>query len=272
MTNIAFIGTGTMGLPMARNLAKAGFSLRAWNRTRERAEPLAQDGATIFDDPGEAASGATVLVTMLADASAVLDTAASALDALERDAIWLQMSTIGIEGTERCAALADRCGVHFVDAPVLGTRQPAEAGELVILASGPTESVAACEQIFDALGQRTIRLGEAGNGTRCKVVVNNWIVGLTSVLAETVSLAEQLEIDPRSFFEAIEGGALDVPYAHMKGERMIEREFCRSRLQAEARSQGRRAGARRGGAGGARNAGAQSGRRPLPPRRAPRPR
>jgi 3-hydroxyisobutyrate dehydrogenase len=225
MTNIAFLGTGTMGLPMARNLAKAGFSLRVWNRTDERARPLSEDGATIYGDPREAARGATVLITMLADASAVLDTAASALDALEGDAIWLQMSTIGLEGTERCASLADRCGAHLVDAPVLGTRLPAERGELVILASGPTESVAACEGIFDALGQRTLRLGEAGSGTRCKVVVNNWLVGLTSVLAETVSLAEELEIDPRSFFEAIEGGPLDLPYARMKGRRMIDRDF-----------------------------------------------
>jgi 3-hydroxyisobutyrate dehydrogenase len=225
MTNIAFLGTGTMGLPMARNLAKAGFSVRAWNRTHERAEPLAEVGATICSDPREAASGATVLVTMLSDASAVLDSAASALDALEADAIWLQMSSIGIEGTEMCAALAERRGAHLVDAPVLGTRPPAERGELVILASGPAESVAACEQIFGALGQRTLRLGEAGNGTRCKVVVNNWIVGLTSVLAETVSLAEELQIDPRSFFDAIDGGPLDLPYAHMKGGRMIDREF-----------------------------------------------
>jgi 3-hydroxyisobutyrate dehydrogenase len=225
MTNIAFLGTGTMGLPMARNLAKAGFALRVWNRTGERAQPLSKDGATIHGDPREAARGATVLITMLADAAAVLDAAASALDALEGDAIWLQMSTIGIEGTEMCAALADRCGADFVDAPVLGTRQPAERGELVILASGPSGSVAACEQIFDALGKRTLRLGAAGAGTRCKVVVNNWIVGLTSVLAETVSLAEQLELDPHTFFEAVEGGPLDLPYAHTKGGRMIDREF-----------------------------------------------
>jgi 3-hydroxyisobutyrate dehydrogenase len=225
MTNIAFLGTGTMGLPMARNLANAGFSLRAWNRTRERADALADDGATICDDPREAARGATVLVTMLADASAVLDTAAASLDALEADAIWLQMSTIGIEGTARCAELAERCGASFVDAPVLGTRTPAERGELVILASGPPASIAACERIFEALGQRTLRLGEAGAGTRCKVVVNSWIVGLTSVLAETVLLAEALEVDPRGFFASIEGGPLDLPYARTKGERMVGREF-----------------------------------------------
>lgn len=214
-----------MGLPMARNLARAGFAVRAWNRTIERAQPLAKDGVTICNDPREAASGATVLVTMLSDASAVLDAAASALGALDGERIWLQMSTIGVEGTEMCAALADRCGAQLVDSPVLGTRQPAERGELVILASGSPECVAACEQIFDALGKRILRLGEAGNGTKCKIVVNNWIVGLTSVLAESISLAEALEIDPQRFFDAVEGGPLDLPYAHLKGERMIERAF-----------------------------------------------
>lgn len=225
MTNIAFLGTGTMGLPMACNLARAGFSVRAWNRTRERAEPLAEEGVTICSEPREAASGATVLVTMLSDASAVLDSAGPALDALEGDAIWLQMSTIGIEGTEMCGALAERRGAHLVDAPVLGTRQPAAQGELVILASGQSECISACEGIFDALATRTLRLGELGNGTRCKIAINNWIVGVTSVLAETISLAEALEIDPHRFFDAIEGGALDLPYARIKGERIIDRNF-----------------------------------------------
>ncbi len=214
-----------MGEPMARNLARAGFSVRAWNRTRERAEPLAQEGVTICSEPRDAADGATVLITMLSDASAVLDTAGAALDALERDAIWLQMSTIGIEGTEMCAARAERCGTHFVDAPVLGTRQPAENGELVILASGEAECLAACERIFAALGQRTLRLGEAGNGTKCKIAVNNWIVSVTSALAETISLTEALEIEPHHFFDAIEGGPLDLPYARAKGARMIDRDF-----------------------------------------------
>jgi 3-hydroxyisobutyrate dehydrogenase len=155
----------------------------------------------------------------------VLDTAGAALDALERDAIWLQMSTIGIEGTEMCAARAERCGAHFVDAPVLGTRQPAENGELVILGSGEPECVAACEQIFAAVGKKTLRLGEAGNGTKCKIAVNNWIVSVTSALAETVALTEALEIEPHLFFDAIEGGPLDLPYARMKGARMIDRDF-----------------------------------------------
>src|SRR5205085_4289706 len=97
---VAFLGTGTMGLPMARNLASAGFELRAWNRTRERAAALADEAGAVVGDPREAAHGAQILVTMLSDATAVLDTAAAALDALPEGGIWIQMSTIGLEGTE----------------------------------------------------------------------------------------------------------------------------------------------------------------------------
>lgn len=224
-TKIAFLGTGTMGLPMARNLARAGFELRAWNRSIGRARPLAEDGAEILEAPREAAEGVDLMITMLSDADAVVEVAEQALPALEEDALWLQMSTVGIAGAERCAELAERAGVALVDTPVLGTREPAEQGKLVILASGPARAKPICEPIFEALGSRAQWLGDAGAGTRCKVMINSWIVGVVGVLAETISLAESLEVDPRRFFEAVEGGALDLPYAHLKGAAMIERSF-----------------------------------------------
>jgi 3-hydroxyisobutyrate dehydrogenase len=214
-----------MGLPMARNLASAGFELRAWNRSRDRAAALADEGAAVADDPREAARGAQTLVTMLSDATAVLDTAAAALDALPEGAIWIQMSTIGLEGTEHCAQLAARADTTFVDAPVLGTREPAQQGKLVVLASGPDAARERCQPVFDAVGQRTLWLGPAGSGTRCKVVVNSWIVGVVGALAETITLAQVLDVGPERFFEAIEGGALDLPYARLKGALMIERKF-----------------------------------------------
>jgi 3-hydroxyisobutyrate dehydrogenase len=224
-TEIAFLGTGTMGLPMARNLAAAGFSVHAWNRSPERARPLAEHGVQVFDDPRAAAERCDLLVTMLSDCAAVLDAAGQALGGLPENAIWVQMSTIGIEGIEACAELADRAAVRLVDAPVLGTRQPAERGELVILASGPPEAEAECQPIFDAVGSRTMWLGEAGAGTRLKIVVNGWVVGVVAVLAETISLAEASGVDPQRFFDAIEGGPLDLPYARVKGRMMIERAF-----------------------------------------------
>jgi 3-hydroxyisobutyrate dehydrogenase len=225
MATIAFLGTGTMGLPMARNVSETGLSVRAWNRSRERAEPLVEHGAEVVDSPAEAAEGAETLVTMLSDADAVLDSAADALGSLRSDAVWVQMSTIGIDGFERCAELAKSRGVTLVDAPVLGTRKPAQNGELVILSSGPDEAIERAKPVFEAVGSRTLELGEAGAGTRCKLVVNSWLLGLTAVLAESISVAEVLEIDPQHLFDAIDGGPLDVPYARLKGKAMMSRSF-----------------------------------------------
>ncbi len=225
MTTLAFLGTGTMGLPMARNLVRAGLEIRAWNRTPERARPLEEDGATVAAEPREAAADSELLVTMLSDAVAVLDSAGAALSVLAPGATWVQMSTIGIEGTEMCQRAAGEAGVEFVDAPVLGTREPAEKGQLVVLASGPETVRSRVEPLFDTLGKRTLWLGEAGRGTRAKVVVNNWIVGVVGVLAETINLAEALEVDPQVFFQALEGGTLDLPYARMKGAAMIDKQF-----------------------------------------------
>jgi 3-hydroxyisobutyrate dehydrogenase len=222
---VAFLGTGTMGLPMARNLAQNGFAVRAWNRSPERAEPLREHGAEVFEDPREAAEGADIVVTMLSDAEAVLDTASRALEDHSNGALWIQMSTIGTEGTERCRALAEQAGATFVDAPVMGTREPAEKGALVVLASSPDDVRERCDPLFKVVGARTLWLGPAGAGTRLKIVVNSWIVGVVGVLAETISLAEVLDIDPQQFFNAVEGGPLDLPYAKLKGRAMIERRF-----------------------------------------------
>lgn len=214
-----------MGFPMARNLARAGFTVQAWNRSRERAEPLAEGGAKICDEPSEAAAGADVVVTMLSDSATVLDTASRALEDSAERPVWAQMSTVGMEGTELCRQLAERLGVPFVDAPVLGTREPAEEAKLVILASGPDEALKGCRPMFDALGQRTLDLGEAGSATRAKLVVNSWVLGVTGLAAETLALAEALGVEPQTFFDAVEGGTLDLPYARLKGKLMIERSF-----------------------------------------------
>ena len=225
MTTIAFLGCGTMGLPMAGHLTSSGFEVRAWNRTIDRARPLEADGATVCPQPGDAACGADIVVTMLTDAAAVLDAATPALNAAPPNALWLQMSTIGLEGTSRCIELADRVGARLIDAPVLGTRQPAEQAQLVILASGAADARELAQPVFDAVGKRTLWLGEAGAGSRCKVVVNSWIVGLVNVLAETIALAGALDVDPQAFFDAIDGGSLDLPYARTKGAAMMARSF-----------------------------------------------
>ena len=223
--DIAVLGTGIMGAPMARNLRAAGHDVRAWSRSREKAEPLAEDGITVAESAAEAAAGADVVVTMLADASAVR---AVLVDegALDQTRLLCQMSTIGIAGTEDVAHECATRDVPFVDAPVLGTKQPAEQGQLTVLASGPEDALERCDPVFDAVGAKTLRLGEAGAGTRLKLVVNHWLLALVDALAETIDLAECIDVDPERFLEAISGGAIGPPYADLKGKAMIERSFA----------------------------------------------
>jgi 3-hydroxyisobutyrate dehydrogenase len=245
METVAVLGAGgIMGFAMARNIARAGIEVRAWNRHRDTAEPLAEYGARIADTPAEAAEGAGIVLTVLADADAVVaamegDNGALPVmaDSHQPDPpIWLQMSTIGEEATEWCAGLAGRYGVEYVDAPVLGTRQPAEQGQLVVLESGPPEARPRVQPVFDAIGHRTIRVGEAGAGTRLKLVANSWVLAVVEAGAETIALAEGLGIDPSLFFRAIEGGPLDLPYLRTKARAMIERDFAPSfRLRLAAK-------------------------------------
>src|SRR5919206_3696887 len=223
---VAVLGTGIMGAAMARNLLTAGMEVRAWNRTREKAEPLTRDGAAVAASPAEATEGAGFMLTMLSDTAAVEDAVGEgALSALGEGGVWIQTSTLGIKGSTRLAEIASQHGVAFVDAPVLGTGQPAEQGQLIVLASGPEEVQERCQPVFDAIGSQTYWLGPAGAGSRLKLVTNNWIVGILGALAETIAFARALDVDPAQFLEVIEGGPLGLPYAQMKGQMMIEEEF-----------------------------------------------
>jgi 3-hydroxyisobutyrate dehydrogenase len=216
-----------MGAPMIRNLLSAGLSVRVWNRTREKAEALAKDGAEVAATPAEAASGADAVVTMLADGSAVeeaMNGGDGAFGALG-GAPWIQMSTIGLAATERLKATAGEREALFVDAPVLGTREPAEQAQLVVLASGPDQARERCAPVFDAVGRKTMWVGEAGAGSRLKLVLNMWILSVVEGLGETIGLARALGVDPEGFFEAVEGGPLAMGYADVKGRAMIADEF-----------------------------------------------
>jgi 3-hydroxyisobutyrate dehydrogenase len=204
---------------MARNLAKAGYNVRVWNRTRSRAEPLAAHGIYVADDPADAVRGADAVLTMLFDGQQVLDVMKAATPGLRAGVVWIQSSTVGPEGLSPLVDLAREQGLHFFDAPVLGTRQPAENGELTILAAGPGAARPMAEQIFGVIGRKTIWLGDdsaAGPASRLKLVANNWVLVVSNGTAETLALAKGLGVDPQYFLEAIEGGALDLPYLRLK--------------------------------------------------------
>jgi 3-hydroxyisobutyrate dehydrogenase len=226
---IAMLGTGTMGAPMARNLAQAGFGLRVWNRTLAKAAMLTADGAQCAYTPAEAAAGANVLITMLSDGAAVEHVTAGptgALSALPPAAVWIQMSTVGVEWSDRLGALAARHGVAFVDAPVSGSTEPAARGELEILASGAETVRPTVEPIFDVLGNRTVWLPRAGDGSRLKLALNNWLAVLVEGMAETLTLVDALGVDPHVLLASIAGRPLASQYALAKGAAMLSGDLA----------------------------------------------
>jgi 3-hydroxyisobutyrate dehydrogenase len=222
---VALLGLGTMGAGMARNIAAAGLPLRVWNRTPDKAEPLA-DVATVASSAAEAMAGADVVVTMLFDGDSVAETMESVRGSLRPGTVWVQSTTVGVDAAERLGRLAADLGVEYVDAPVLGTKKPAEDGALVVLASGPERVRDTVSPVFDAIGSRTVWVGEAGAGSRLKLAANAWVFTVVEGIAESLALTRDLGLDPGLFLEAVRGGAMDAPYVQVKGAAMLDDEVA----------------------------------------------
>jgi 3-hydroxyisobutyrate dehydrogenase len=222
---VCVLGTGTMGAGMARNLAGAGLETRAWNRTVARAAPLSDAGIVVHTDLPDAVRDADVIVTMLWDAATVEEVLRGAETAWASDAVLLQTSTVGVEGAERLAGVAAELGLRYVDAPVQGTRQPAEQGTLVVLASGPEDTRELLAPVLGAIGSDVLWLGDAGAGSRLKLATNAFVVNVTAALAESMQIAAGLGIDPAAFLDAIAGGSLQSPYVAKKGRAMVTGDF-----------------------------------------------
>jgi len=226
---VAVLGIGAMGHGMAASAVRAGIPTIVWNRGPEAARDLAELGAEVAGTAADAARRAAIVVTMVTDADAVLSIAADQgmLAALARGAIWAQMSTIGVAGIDRVAAMAgaQRPDVTLLDAPVSGSKDPAEHGQLTIFASGPAEARPRIAPFFDAVGQRTIWVGEAGAGTRLKLVNNTWLAFATEAVATSVALARRLGLDTETVLDALGGGPVVSPWQAAKLRRIAGGEF-----------------------------------------------
>ena len=223
---VAQLGTGIMGAGMARSMLRAGLPVRVWNRTRARAKALEADGAVIASTPADAAREADVLVTMLPDAATVEDVMRQAEPGLRAGQAWAQTSTVGVPGVKQLGRLATGHGLVFVDAPVLGTRQPAERGALTVFAAGPDRAREWVQPVFDAIGDKTVWLGPAaGAASRLKLVVNNWVLAVTDATGETLALARALGVDPDLFVQAVSGGPLDCLYMQTKAAAIMKGDF-----------------------------------------------
>lgn len=225
-TTVAVLGTGTMGAGMARNLAAAGLPTRVWNRSSDRARPLAEAGASVCDTVAEAVADADVVLTMLWDADSVIDTLRQGAGSFTRGAVLVQASTVGLAGSARIDAVAAELGLVHIDAPVLGTKQPAETGNLVVLASGERSAEAAVTPVFEAVGARSIWVGDAaGEASRLKLVVNAFVLSLTASVAQSIGLARAFGLDPVTFIDAVSGGPMDNGYLQGKGAAMLAGVF-----------------------------------------------
>ena len=227
---VAVIGAGIMGSAMARNLVAAGLTTRVWDRSPSATGSLADAGAVVAASAREAVRDAGVVITMLPTAdvveSVIFD--GGVAEAFADGSVWAQMGTIGVEATRRIGdrLAAQRPGVMFVDAPVSGSKGPAEQGQLLILASGPAAAADAVRPVFDVIGRKTVWLGEAGRGSQVKLVVNAYLSILIEGVAETMELADRLGIDHEQLAEVIEGGPLDAPLAGAKLHKMDRQDYA----------------------------------------------
>jgi 3-hydroxyisobutyrate dehydrogenase-like beta-hydroxyacid dehydrogenase len=216
---VAFVGIGKMGLPMAGNLIRAGHDVTVFNRTPERCDPLRDDGATVATSAAEAVREAEVLVTMLADPTAVEDQIL-ADEAVLADApgglVWLEMSTIGPTAARRFAARATGAGVEMLDAPVSGSVTVAAAAGLVAMVGGPEAALERARPVLEAMTKAHFHLGGAGAGAAMKLAVNVMVASQTVAISEALNLAEAAGIERAVAYDVISAGALKSPFVEYK--------------------------------------------------------
>jgi 3-hydroxyisobutyrate dehydrogenase len=226
---VVFLGIGTMGHGMAISALRAGIPTIVWNRDPGATRDLADLGAEVAQTPADAARQGAIVVTMVTDADVVFSIARDQgmLAALAPGAVWVQMSTIGVAGIERVEALVDeeRPDVTLVDAPVSGSKDPAEQGQLTIFASGPAEARSRLGPLFDALGQRTIWVGPVGAGSRLKLVANAWLALGAEAVNTSVALARRLGLETEIVVDALGGSPLVSPWQAAKLQRIAQGEF-----------------------------------------------
>ena len=209
-TRIGFIGLGAMGAPMAANLLKAGYPLTVYNRTRERAEPLAATGATVAESPAAVARQSDIVITMVSDTDAVTQMllgAEGVAQGLAKGSVVIDMSTIAAQATQEIARTLRQSGIDFLDAPVSGGVTGASAGTLSIMVGGDTATFERCLPVLQTMGKKITLMGSVGMGQITKLV--NQIIGLGTLVAvaEGLRFAEAAGADLSLIIETVGAGA-----------------------------------------------------------------
>jgi 3-hydroxyisobutyrate dehydrogenase len=222
---VGLLGVGLMGSAMAHRLLDQGIAVTAWDRNHDHLRDLESRGAETAKEPADVVTGATAVITMLPTADIILEMVEPLLDAWPQQTVWLQMSSVGAAEADELTHVAEAHTVTIVDAPVSGSTHPAEQGQLTIMASGPASARTGLEPIFAALASRVIWVGEAGMGSRLKLVTNHYMITTVVALAESMHLCEAMGLNQQHFVALLDGGPLGSSYAVQKLDEMRRHEY-----------------------------------------------
>ena len=225
-TTVGFVGLGSMGLPMAANIAAAGFPLVVWNRTASKAATLAAGcEARVAASPAALAAEADVVITMVADGDVLLDLYAGSGDmagSLRPGTVCIDMSTISPAQAAAAATAVTGSGGRFVDAPVSGSVALAEAGTLTVMAGGEASAVDAARPVLEAVSARIYHMGPVGSGATIKLAVNSIVYGLGQAVSEALVLAEAAGIERARAYEVFANSAIAAPFVHYRREAFLK--------------------------------------------------
>ena len=225
---VGFLGLGTMGMPMASHLLKAGFPLIVWNRTASKMEPLLHLGAKAGKGPAQVASDVDVVITMLAkpqDVEHVVLGPDGVVDGIRSGSVLIDMSTVSPTTSRKLAGAVTTKHAEFLDAPVVGSKGPATDGTLVILVGGLPQTLQRVRPILQTMGKTIVHAGGVGTGSALKLTTNLMLAHLMAGFAEAVALAKQAGLDPQRFLEVIAASTFASPWYQTKGVGMLKEDF-----------------------------------------------
>lgn len=224
---IGFMGLGIMGAAMAANLLKAGFSVTVYNRDKSKMRPLADKGASTADTPRQLADNCDLVIVMVTGPEAIdellfgLDGAAEGLSGK----LCVNMSSVSPAYSRELAVSLEAEGAILIDAPVSGTKKPAEDGTLIILASGPEQAVEDMEDVFKAMGRKVVYCGPAGQGSMMKMMINHLLGVLMHAFAEAVRFGERGGLSMEAMLDVIQSGAVACPMFQAKAGMLVNKDY-----------------------------------------------
>lgn len=224
--NITVLGTGIMGGGIATVAASKGFSVTAWNRTVERAQALEGPGLKAEPELAAAVSNADVIAIVVFDAASVMDVLERSYQAAPADAVWIQMSTIGTEGSGKVREFAEAHDLHLIETMMMGSKDQANSSQLILIGGGEQTLFDQAAPFLDAISKKLVHCGpQVGDGTAVKLACNLWLGCITAAACQSVKVLERQNVDPQLFLDVIAGGTSDSPYAHIKGGKAITKDY-----------------------------------------------